>query len=108
MMSLELAIRWAFIVAWVVVLDLLFLALRRLYLEAKRLFKRLSALAERPLPIDFAKAEADLARLAAALEQIDPLLVRFAAAVEALRRPSAALRSGGFVRGFPGPRERSL
>ena len=100
-MSFELAIRWAFILAWVLVLDLLWMALRRLYLEAKRLGKRLGALIEKPLPVDFAKAESDAARIIAAIDRAPTLVARGALALERLRMQIELLR--GLVRGFPGP-----
>jgi len=102
-MTIELAIRWAFIAAWVIVLLLLLIALRRLGIEAKRVGTRAAALAENPLPLDFAKAEADLGRLTAAIDAFPPLLARAAVAIEKIRRPYRALRR--FVGGFPGPTE---
>lgn len=74
------------IVAALVFLDLLFVELRRIVREAKRLSTRLAAYAELPIFSLVASGERDVERIAAAADAIEPLIERANAALATLRR----------------------
>jgi hypothetical protein len=54
--------------------------------ELKRLGARAQAYADLPVMHAAARAEADVARIQAAVEQVEPLLIRLLAALEVIRR----------------------
>jgi hypothetical protein len=73
------------IVAVLIFLDLLFVELRRIFREGKRLAVRLAAYAELPILDLIAASENDLERIAGAIDALASLLARTNAALESLR-----------------------
>jgi hypothetical protein len=73
------------IVAVLIFLDLLFVELRRIFREGKRLAVRLAAYAELPILDLIAASENDLERIARAIDALASLLARTNAALESLR-----------------------
>jgi Sec-independent protein translocase protein TatA len=86
-LSTDSLVFWLFVAAWLVVAVLLgFVQLPRIVREAMRIVKRVRALDETsPLPLQLAKAEADVGRLGAALERIPVLQQRAADALLRIR-----------------------
>jgi hypothetical protein len=74
------------VVAVLVFLDLLFVELRRVYREAKRIFTRLEAYAELPILSLLAASEHDVERITGAIDAVTPLVERGQVAVAVLRR----------------------
>jgi len=74
------------VVAVLVFLDLLFVELRRVFREAKRIVTRLQAYAELPIFSLLAASEHDLERITGAIDAVTPLVERGQAAVAVLRR----------------------
>jgi len=74
------------IVAVLIFLDLLFVELRRMYREGKRLVVRLAAYAELPVFDLIAASERDIDRIVRATDALAMLLARTNAALESLRR----------------------
>lgn len=73
------------IVAVLVFLDLLFVELRRIVREGRRLVRRLLAYADSPMFELLASSEYDTERLVRAIEALPPLIERGQAALAALR-----------------------
>ena len=73
------------IVAVLIFLDLLFVELRRIFREGKRLAVRLAAYAELPILDLIAASENDLERIAGAIDALASLLARTNSALESLR-----------------------
>jgi hypothetical protein len=69
-----------------VFLDLLFVELRRIFREGKRIVTRLEAYGELPIFAALAGAERDAERIAEAFEALEPLLERWQLALGVLRR----------------------
>jgi len=87
------AIGWiALAIAVFVYLDLLFVELRRMYREGKRIVTRVLAYAELPVVERLDRAADDAERLARALEAIDPLLDRGRAALAVILRAGRPAR----------------
>lgn len=74
------------IVVALVFLDLLFVELRRIFREAKRIVTRLEAYGDLPIFAALATAERDAERIAAAFEALGPLQERWQLALGELRR----------------------
>jgi hypothetical protein len=74
------------IVAVLVFLDLLFVELRRVFREGKRLANRLAAYGELPIFDQLATGERDAERIVLALDALAPLAERAQAALAVLRR----------------------
>jgi hypothetical protein len=75
-MDPTLVVRVGLAIAVLVFLDALFVELRRIAREGKRLITRLEAYAGLPIFSLIATCEGDLERVAGALEALDPLLTR--------------------------------
>jgi hypothetical protein len=76
----------ALVVAVFVYLDLLFVELRRMGREGKRIVTRVMAYADLPVVGLAARAGDDVERLGRALEAVSPLLERGGAALATIRR----------------------
>jgi hypothetical protein len=74
------------VVAVLVFLDLLFVELRRVFRQAKRIFTRLEAYASLPILSLLAASEYDVERIADAIDAVAPLVERGQGAVAVLRR----------------------
>ncbi len=74
------------IVAVLIFLDLLFVELRRIFREGKRLLMRLVAYADLPIFDLLATTEHDVARIVNAIDELASLSARTTAALESLRR----------------------
>jgi hypothetical protein len=74
------------IVAVLIFLDLLFVELRRIFREGKRLVVRLTAYADLPIFDLLAASERDIERIVNAIDALASLSARTAAALESLRR----------------------
>ena len=77
---------WASLAALVIVLVLAGMQILRALREVKRLGTRIAAFEDLPVMAAIRKAEVDLGRLEHALEQVEPLLARAAAAIAIIRR----------------------
>jgi hypothetical protein len=86
-MSPDAVVFWFFLVAWIVVLGLIFLvALPRVVRQGIRIVRRIIGLVnDSPLPAKFAQADADLARINRALDRLPALQERCEAALTSLR-----------------------
>ena len=73
-------------VAGLIFLDLLFVEVRRIVREGKRIASRLAAYAELPLFTQLAASERDLDRIARAIDALALLLERAQAAFAVMRR----------------------
>jgi len=76
----------ALAVAAFVYLDLLFVELRRMGREGKRIVTRLIAYADLPVIAQATRAGEDAERLGRALEEVSPLLERGSRAIATIRR----------------------
>jgi hypothetical protein len=74
------------IVAAFVFLDLLFVELRRVFRELNRLVTRIEAYGELPIFSLLAAGEADMDRIARAVEAVPPLIERARSAIAVVRR----------------------
>jgi hypothetical protein len=74
------------IVVVLVFLDLLFVELRRIFREGKRLAKRLAAYRELPIISRLATGERDVERILAAIDALGMLMERAQRAIAVLRR----------------------
>jgi hypothetical protein len=74
------------VVAVLVFLDLLFVELRRVLREAKRIVTRLEAYVELPIFMSMAASERDVERIVGAIDAFEPLVERGQAAIGVLRR----------------------
>jgi hypothetical protein len=74
------------IVAVLVFVDLLFVELRRVLREAKRILTRLEGYADLPIFALLAASERDVERIVAAIDAVAPLVERGQTAVAVLRR----------------------
>lgn len=83
------------IVAVLVFLDLLFVELRRVFREGKRIVRRLGGYTELPIFSMLAVSAADAERIALAIEAVTPLLERAQRAAAVLRRYSPKGSSPG-------------
>jgi hypothetical protein len=83
----------AFAVALFVYLDLLFVELRRMGREGRRIVTRVMAYADLPVVAQAARAGDDAERLGRALEAVTPLLERGSVALATIRRPAGGLRA---------------
>ena len=83
------------IVAVLIFLDLLFVEVRRIFRELKRLLTRVSAYGELPIFAQLAKSERDVERIVTALDALDALARRFQAAIDSVRRYSPKGSSPG-------------
>ncbi len=92
------AIGWiALAIAVFVYLDLLFVELRRIVREGKRIVTRLIAYADLPVIAQAERAGDDAERLASALDAVGPLLDRGRLALATIRRPQGAAAYDPFV-----------
>jgi hypothetical protein len=84
---LDAVVFWFFVIAWIAVLGvLLFVVVPRAFREARRIVTRVLRLVnEIPLTKELAKAEADGARITAALERVPALQRRAEVAVATIR-----------------------
>jgi hypothetical protein len=85
------------IVAVLIFLDLLFVELRRIFREGKRLVVRVFAYADLPIFDLLAASERDFERIVIAIDALAPLLARTNAALESLRsvyRPKGSSPGG--------------
>lgn len=73
------------VVAVLIFVDLLFVELRRIYREGKRLVSRIEAYADLPIFAQLEASERDAERIAAALESLEPLVARGQAALASVR-----------------------
>jgi hypothetical protein len=73
------------VVAVLIFVDLLFVELRRIYREAKRLVTRIEAYGELPLFAQLEASERDAERLSNALEALGPLVARAGGALTTVR-----------------------
>ncbi len=80
----------ALTIAVFVYLDLLFVELRRIFREGKRIVTRVLAWADLPVIAQAAHVGDDLDRITTALERVSPLMLRGERALARLRRPRAA------------------
>ena len=71
-----------------VFLDLLFVEVRRIVIEARRIQRRLAAYGDLPIFSLAASAEFDVERMTASLDAVEPLMERGRAAI-------ATIRTGG-------------
>ena len=85
-MSLHHLIWWAIAIALVVVLALTGAQLARALRELRRLESRVDAYADLPVVKALERGERDVARIEAALAQIEPLIERAKHALEIIRR----------------------
>ncbi len=79
---------WVFAAAWIVLVGMLGLFVLPLIVrQARRIVARVFAYSDQsPLPLQFAKAEADVERTQRALNQVNRLTVRAAAALAVVRK----------------------
>jgi hypothetical protein len=78
--------RWIFVISAIILLDLILVeTLPRIVRQARRLVRRLNALADLPLIAQAEKAERDIARVNAALDALPALQIRARAALDSLR-----------------------
>jgi hypothetical protein len=85
------------IVAVLIFLDLLFVELRRIFREAKRLVLRVAAYAELPIFDLIATSQRDIERIVIAIDALASLFARMSAALESLRtcyRPKGSSPGG--------------
>jgi hypothetical protein len=85
------------IVAVLIFLDLLFVELRRIFREGKRLALRLAAYPELPILDLIASSEHDIERIVRAIDALASLFARMNAALESLRscyRPKGSSPGG--------------
>lgn len=87
MISVDALIFWLFVAAWAIVIGLIScIAIPRAVREAIRIVRRLIELVERsPLPLQLAKAEADMGRIDAAVSRLPELEARANRALLRLR-----------------------
>jgi hypothetical protein len=100
-MTVDQVVFWLFVGAWLVVLGLIgFVQLPRLLHDGRRLVRRVQALVnESPLPLQIAKAEADINRMRRAAERVPELQRRALAAVTLIRTTPLVPRAIGEVAG---------
>jgi hypothetical protein len=84
--STTAAIWWASLAAFIIVLVLIGLQLSRVARELRRIERRIAGYADLPVVAAIARAEASGVRIEAAVAQIEPLVARGRAAVEAIKR----------------------